>query len=280
MADRDTFIRESMRHSWGQRTAAYTDYAAPRTAAYTDLLLNRIGLRDGERVLDVACGPGVVALPAAAAVAARGHVVATDLAPEWGAVVERRAAEAGLTNVAFMAMGAEALDLPDVSFDVVLCQFGLMFVPEPVTALREMRRVLRSGGRLGVVVWSTAETVPCVAVPHRVLAAILPPPTPQERLPGPLELSRAGLLEELVAEAGFRAIAVERQTCDYIVEDPEMLWRYHADEGPPPMRAAVAALDPAARRDLHDQMMAAAEAYRRAGSIRLPSEAIYAMATR
>ena len=88
--------------------------------------------------------------------------------------IAERTAEAGLDNVEFRAMGAERLDLPDASFDVALCQFGLMFVPDPVQALREMRRVLRDGGRLGVVVWSTIDRVPCHGAIQRFLAPYQP----------------------------------------------------------------------------------------------------------
>jgi ubiquinone/menaquinone biosynthesis C-methylase UbiE len=65
----------------------------------------------------------------------------------------RRASECGVTNATFERMDAEDLALPDASFDVVLCALGLMYVPDPARALREMHRVLRPGGRLVVVVW-------------------------------------------------------------------------------------------------------------------------------
>src|SRR5207248_124360 len=152
MADRAKFIRESMRQSWGQRTAAYTRYAAPRTAAYTEVLLAKVALQPGERVLDVATGPGVVAVAAAKAVGPRG------------------------------------------------------------------------GGRLGVVVWSTAEKVTCFCVSNRLLAPLVPTPPADQQLPGPLELGEPGLLERLLAEAGFREPAVERHTLDYVLDDPEEMW--------------------------------------------------------
>src|SRR4051794_7745169 len=152
MTDRGQFIRDRMRESWGARTRPYAAQADGH-AAHTQQLITLVAPQPGERVLDVATGPGVVALAAAVAVGPTGQVLATDLAPEWGDVIAERCAEAGLDAVTFRAMGAEQLDLPDRSFDVALCQFGLMFVPDPVQALREMRRVLRDGGRLGVSVW-------------------------------------------------------------------------------------------------------------------------------
>src|SRR5688572_26770943 len=124
MTDRAQFIRDSMRASWGERTRPYTARVESH-AAHTRQLIAVVQPRAGERVLDVATGPGVVAVAAAAAVGPAGRVLATDLAPEWAEIVAERSAAAGLNNVTFEAMGAEQLELPDGSFDLALCQFGL-----------------------------------------------------------------------------------------------------------------------------------------------------------
>ncbi len=178
MSDRTAFVRDSMRRLWGGRTVQYVASSAGNTDRYAALLLDEVAPRPSECVLDVATGPGVVALLAAAAVGPDGRVVATDLAPEWGEVVARGCRAAGLANVEFRAASADALGLPEDAFDLVLCQFGLMFVPEPVEALREMRRVLRPGGRLGVVVWSTADRVRVFSATAPLLQPYLPTPLP------------------------------------------------------------------------------------------------------
>ncbi|HEY3107903.1 MAG TPA: methyltransferase domain-containing protein [Chloroflexota bacterium] len=280
MSDRAAFIRESMRRSWGGRTAQYAAATAGNNDRYAAVLLELVGPRPGERVLDVATGPGVVAVPAALAVGPAGQVVATDLAPEWEEVVAGNAAKAGAANVAFRASSADALDLPDGSFDVALCQFGLMFVPEPVQALREMRRVLRDDGRLGAVVWSTADRVPLFSATGPLLQPYLPPPAPSQELPTPLSLGAPGLIERLVAEAGFRDVRSERRTLDFVLPDPEERWRADVIDGQPAAREAVAALSEAERRALHDRYVAALEPYRREGAIRLPCEAIFVTAVK
>jgi SAM-dependent methyltransferase len=275
MSEQADFVRESMRRSWGGRTAQYTATSAGNNEKFAARLIEEVGLREGERVLDVATGPGVVAALAAAAVGPSGRVVATDLAPEWGEVVAERSRRAGLANVEFRAMSADALDLPDGSFDAALCQFGLMFVPAPAAALREMRRMLRPGGRLGAVVWSTLDRVALFGTTGPILQPYLPKPPPGHELPGPLQLGAPGLIERLAAEAGLEGARVQRHTFDYVIDEPDVRWRHEVLEGAPAMRELVAALPAAELRALHDRYVAALEAHRRDGEIRLPSEAIY-----
>lgn len=279
MEDRAEFIRERMRQSWGARYRRFAEHAAPQTAAFSDVLIAKVRPAPGERVLDVATGSGVVALRAAAAVGPSGEVVATDLVPEWAEVIAEETAKAGLANVTFRTMGAEALDLPDRRFDLALCQFGLMFVPDPVQALREMRRVLRDGGRLGVVVWSTPERVSCFTV-DRLLMALTPPLPAAEQLPSPLSLGEPGLIERHVAAAGFRDVVADRQTLDYVVDDPGEHWRFKTEGAPAPLAAALAGLSPEAHRRLQDDVLTTLERHRHGDRILLPSEAIYVTAVR
>jgi SAM-dependent methyltransferase len=279
VTDRADFIRSSMRQIWATRTRIYGEMARSH-AAHTEMLIAKAQVRPGERVLDVATGPGVVALAAARAVGPSRQVMATDLAPEWSRSVEQACAGAGVGNVTFRAMGAEALDLADDSFDVALCQFGLMFVPDPVRALREMRRVLRQGGRLGVVVWSTADKVPCFSVTNRVLEPYMPAVPPEERLPAPTELGEPGVIDGHVVAAGFRDVAVERHTLDVVYEDAERYARMRLEMGPLGCQEAVEKLNPDQREKLYRDMMAELERYRSGGQLRIPSEAIYVTAVK
>jgi ubiquinone/menaquinone biosynthesis C-methylase UbiE len=104
-------------------------------------------LASGKRVLDIACGTGLVSFAAARAVGPSGQVLGVDLSGRMVSSAQRRARQMNLSNCSFARMDAETLDLPDASFDVVLCALGLMYMPDPEQALREMRRVLRAAGR-------------------------------------------------------------------------------------------------------------------------------------
>jgi ubiquinone/menaquinone biosynthesis C-methylase UbiE len=145
--------RRIQRYGWD---LAARDYEAlwlnPLAPAQTRLL-QCAALRPGEHVLDVASGTGLVAFTAAEHVGPSGRVLGVDLSGEMVAQARSHADAAVHANVAFERMDAEVLALADASFDVVLCALGLMYVPEPEQALREMRRVLKPGGRAVLAVW-------------------------------------------------------------------------------------------------------------------------------
>ncbi len=110
-------------------------------------------IRPGERVLDVACGTGLVTFPAAEAVGEEGHVVGTDISDEMVRGAREEAGSRGFRHATFERMDAESLELSEDEFDVVLCSLGLMYVPDPLAAIKEMHRVLKPGGRAVLANW-------------------------------------------------------------------------------------------------------------------------------
>ncbi|MES3014338.1 MAG: methyltransferase domain-containing protein, partial [Pseudomonadota bacterium] len=145
--------RRVQRYGWDLAAPGYEALWQAPLAAVQQALLARAAFAPGERVLDVACGTGLVTFQAAQAVGARGAVLGVDLSGAMVEAAQRRAAAPGAPTARIARMDAEQLDLPDAGFDVALCALGLMYLPEPERALREMRRVLRPGGRLVVAVW-------------------------------------------------------------------------------------------------------------------------------
>jgi SAM-dependent methyltransferase len=118
--------------------------------------VERLGLRAGETVLDVCCGSGGSALPAGEAVGPEGKVIAVDLAERLVALGEAKAREKNLGNIEFKAGDMLALGYPDASFDVVVCVFGIFFVPDMVAATKELWRMVKPGGRLAISTWGPA----------------------------------------------------------------------------------------------------------------------------
>lgn len=203
--------KATTREQW-QRAAEAWDRWTPTLQAWlgppTELMLDLARIGPGDRVLDVAAGAGEPAMTAARRVGPTGSVLATDISPNILAYAQRAAAAQGLTNLETRVMDGEHLALPDAAFDVVLSRVGLIYFPDQQRALAEMRRVLVPGGRIGAIVYSTAEHNPFFSIPIGIIRrrASLPPPLPGQ--PGPFSLGGAGVLEAAYRQAGFREITI------------------------------------------------------------------------
>lgn len=167
-------------------------------------LVEAAAIDHGARVLDVACGTGVVARAAAARAGPEGCVAGLDVNPGMLAVAVRRA-----PSVDWRQGEAEALPWLDRAFDVVLCQFGLNFFADPHTALREMWRVLTPGGRLIVAVFDALECNPAYAAMVDVLRRQIGS-APAKALGLPFSLGQPGALSGLLQRAGIRGASVVR----------------------------------------------------------------------
>jgi ubiquinone/menaquinone biosynthesis C-methylase UbiE len=141
------------RYGWDLAAWDYEPLWRSQLAEAQAAVLDTAALAPGERVLDVASGTGLITFESAMAVGNSGSVFGIDLSANMVQAARRRTAGQRPGNVCFARMDAQALDFDDASFDVVLCSLGLMYVPDPDQALREMHRVLRPGGRMIAAVW-------------------------------------------------------------------------------------------------------------------------------
>lgn len=172
-------------------------------AGWVDPLLDLVDPRAGERLLDVACGTGVVARAAVARVGANGKVFGLDMNANMLSV-----ARAVAPAVEYHEGNGMAMPLPDDAFDVVVCQQGLQFFPDPGVGLREMRRVLRPGGRLGVALWGPMASSPV----HLALVSSLERHVNAEAariMSMPFRLDDREALRALAEGAGFQDVRVE-----------------------------------------------------------------------
>jgi SAM-dependent methyltransferase len=198
--------KNAQREQWNKDGAAWrrrTPFLERWYGEATRQMLDLARVQPGQRILDIAAGAGEPAVSAAERVGPGGYVLATDISEGIVELARQVALERGLKQIETRAMDGENPDLPDACFDAVLCRLGLMYMPHPVTALREWRRVLKPGGRVAVAVFSTPERNPWGAVPASIFRrrAELPPPLPGQ--PGPFSLGAPGMLESLFREAGF-----------------------------------------------------------------------------
>lgn len=221
--------------------AAYERYLVPVFMdPWAADLIDAVEVAPGQRVLDIACGTGVVTRRAAARVGSGGEVTAVDVNP--GMLAVARAAAAGMpAPIRWHEAGAEQLPLADASIDVVLCQQGLQFFYDPAAALAEMRRVARPGGRLGV---ST-----CRSIAHQPgYAALIDALTRHlgadagTALRSPYALGDADELRALVRQAGFTAIDVRIAVWSARFSSAEALLR--AETASSPLGEVVSQLDP------------------------------------
>ena len=157
----------------------------------------------GKRVLDVAAGAGDQTLAAARRVGPSGYVLATDFSASILQFAAEEIRKGGLENVETRVMDGENLHLPNESFDAVISRVGLIYFPDQQKALTGMRGVLKPGGRIAAIVYSTPERNGFFSVPISVIRrrAQLPPPVPGQ--PGPFSLGGTGVLEAALRQAGF-----------------------------------------------------------------------------
>jgi ubiquinone/menaquinone biosynthesis C-methylase UbiE len=138
--------RRIQRYGWDKAAACYEQSWQRQLAPAQGTMLALAGLAPGERVVDVACGTGLVTFAAAEAVGPTGLVVGTDISEMMVTLAAARARSRNLRHVQFERMDAEDLSpLADASFDVALCGLGLMYVPDPLKAVREMTRLVMPG---------------------------------------------------------------------------------------------------------------------------------------
>lgn len=190
-------------HRWGPTLHTWLGPA-------TQTMLDLCRLEPGDAVLDVAAGAGGQTLAAARRVGPTGKVVATDISPRILEFAEQAASDAGFSNVTTQAADGEELGFPEASLDAVVSRVGLIYFPDQQKALRGFLRVLKPGGRFAAIVYSTPENNRFFSVPIGIIRrrASTPPPLPGQ--PGPFSLGASGVLEQALAQAGFRDVETVR----------------------------------------------------------------------
>jgi len=221
--------------------------------------------KPSERVLDVACGTGIVARLVADRLGAGSQIVGVDLNPAMIAKARSMAPEIEWREASVMAM-----PLPDASFDIVYCQLGLQFSPDRPGALREMYRVLAPQGRLGLMVWRAIEFCPGFGA----LAAGLErhvSPEAAALMRAPFGLYESSELEALISAAGFGEVRVQPATG--MVRFPSVEQLVHSYVAGSPLAGHVAKVDDAARAALVRDVQAALAAYVNLEGLVFPIEA-------
>jgi len=257
--------RRVQRYGWDKAADYYERFWATQLEPAQRRLLQLAALEPGERVLDVACGTGLVTLPAAEAVGPQGSVLGTDISDEMVRGLENAAKTRGFTHVTARRMDAERLQLADAAFDVVLCALGLMYVPDPLQALREVHRVLRPGGRVALAVWGArnrcgwAEIFPIVE--RRVASDVCPLF---------FQLGTGEALALNLEAAGFQGVTVERLSTTLEYESGDDACGAAFAGGP--VALAYSRFDERTREEAYAEYLASIAEHRRGDGYAIPGE--------
>lgn len=264
--------RRVQRYGWDRAASFYETYWKSQLEPAQSVALEEAALQTGEVVLDVACGTGLATLPAARSVGPNGRVVATDISETMVQMTRDAAAREGLTWVTVERMDAEALTVDAASCDAALCVLGLMYVPDPVAALKQARNALRPGGRFVAAVWGArancgwAEIFPIVD--SRVSTDVCPLF---------FQLGTGESLATAFGTAGFSDIRQRRinVTLSYSSADDAIGAAFAGG----PVALAYARFDDATRDSAHEEYLASIGQYKNGTGYHIPGEFVIVTGT-
>jgi SAM-dependent methyltransferase len=273
--DKNNARDTSERSGWEK----WHDWQAQVMRPVTDWYLRAVRPQPGQAILDVACGSGLPSLALADRVGTRGKVVAVDVSPKMLIATRRKAAAAGLGNIETRETSAGALGGPDAAFDAVSCKDGLMFCPDIVAAVREMRRVLKPEGRYAFSVWAEPQANPCFTTLFGSIGEIMNLPAPEPDAPGPFRLAAPGALDRVVRAGGFTDLTIERVTVTWTFSSVAQHWEIFSETAGPLERAAET-LSPAELTRLKQRIADAIAPFATPDGFRIPGVELCVAGTR
>ena len=258
---------QGVAEAWHRWVPVMAEWFAPMT----ELMFDMAEIGEGHRVLDLAAGDGDQSISAAHRVGPAGLVLSTDIASNLVEYAQASAQAAGLTQMRAQVMDAERLDVDDESFDAVISRNGLMFLPHLDRALAEVRRVLRPGGRVAAVVFSTPERSPFFSLPVGVIRRRLGLPAPQPGQPGPFSLGADGVLADAFTAAGFADVRIEAVSTPWRMDSAAQCAQMERETFGA-LQQMLAGLDDAEQDDIWAEIEAELSQFEDDGGFESPSE--------
>jgi len=220
--------------AWDEIAMQYDQFVAPGEAGLANEALALADLRPGDLFLDVAAGTGGLSLPAGRMGA---RVVATDWSPQMIERLATRANDEGLSDVEGRVMDCHRLDFPDGTFDVTASQFGVMLVPDQSTAIAEMVRVTKPGGRVLLVAYGSPSEFEAIHLFIAALKSVLPdfPGLPDDPPPLEFQVADPAVLRQRMTDAGLDDVSVDTSRQERIMIDSgKALWNWCLGGNPIP----------------------------------------------
>lgn len=206
-ADQAAYWNDQAGPTWAAMQEIMDWQLAPLSRAVIDVLQPQ----EGEHVLDIGCGAGGTSLELAWRIEPEGSVTGVDVSEPLLDLARRRADAAGYAQVRFIHGDAQAQAFKAGAFDAAFSRFGVMFFADPVAAFANIRKALRSGGRMAFVCWRAAADNPLMTLPLQAAAHLFdapPAPAPDPRAPGPFAFADGERLKAILGDAGFTDVSL------------------------------------------------------------------------
>jgi ubiquinone/menaquinone biosynthesis C-methylase UbiE len=257
--------RRVQRYGWDKAATYYQNSWQEQLKSAHDKLFSIAKINPGEKIIDVACGTGLISFRALHATGDNGFVLGTDISDKMVEITNEAARKNNMTNIKFERMDAEELKVNDDEFDIALCALGLMYVPNPVNALKEMCRVLKPGSRCAVAVWGKRSCCGWADI-----FEIVDKRVSSEVCPMFFNTGNEGMLEKSFEAAGFSNITIERISSSLHYSTAEKACSAAFEGGP--VALVYFKFSDDVKKEVQHEYLASIEQYRKGNSYSVPGE--------
>lgn len=261
--------RRVQRYGWDKAAIYYENFWQRQLKPAQDKLLEMANLEAGEKLIDIACGTGLVSFPAAEKVGENGLVLATDISDNMVRIGNEAVKEKNYANIRFERMDAEELNVGDEEYDVAVCALGLMYIPDPIKALKEMRRVIKSGGLSVAAVWGQRDHCGWAEIFEIVDRRVS-----SEVCPLFFNLGNRDVLKRNFEAAGFTDVVFERLNTELIYHSEEEA--YGAAFAGGPVALAYHKFSEQVKNEVHKEYLDSIKSFQQGSGYAVPGEFVVA----